>query len=436
MSGVRNSEPQQLTPDTLINDMNSKHQVTYKGLFKPWPIRLLNAIARSLEPISDKSVSLDVQNLLATACRTTDLEDWGHPSAGQALEVLLESVKREGQLTYFGRFALRQFLIAKLCNRLRIVEALRRFPQIMRQEIRRPVFITGWYRCGTTYLHNLLAAHPQLRAPLYWELTHPCPAVDPRNVEPRKLIRKTQLAHHIHRYLAPGFNRAHSMPAEKPEECLHLFENAGMGTTAFFITEAKSVAWWLLDQDFGPGYRFYKDQIKILNWLRPGRRWVLKWPFHLWHLDALLDVFPDATVIQIHRHPQKAIASTCSLAALAREPFCDRIDNQALGQFWMDYNNEGLKRGLTSRAMAASDQIIDVCYANLMINPSAEIQRIIDRIGLERDEAWLDALPTGRQKVPEKNRDRHQYALSQFGLDADTVNRRFADYIKTYEFES
>jgi hypothetical protein len=416
--------------------MNSKTQLTYKGLFRPWPIRSLNAIARSLKPISDKSVSLEVRNLLAKACRKTDLADWGHPSARQALEVLLESVQREGQLTYFGRFTLRQFLIAKLCNRLRIVEALKRFPEITQQEIRRPIFITGWYRCGTTYLHNLLAAHPQSRAPLYWELTHPCPAVDPRKFEPRKLIRKTQLAHHIHRYLAPGFNRAHSMPAEEPEECLHLFENAGMGTTAFFITEAKSIAWWLLDQDFGPGYRFYKDQIKILNWLRPGRRWVLKWPFHIWHLDALLEVFPDATVIHIHRHPQEAIASVCSLAALAREPFCDRIDNQALGQFWMDYNDEGLKRGLASRVKATSDQIIDVCYADLVTHPLAEIQRILDRIGLERDEAWLNALSTGRQKLQEKNRDRHQYALSQFGLDADTVNRRFADYIKTYELES
>ena len=160
--------------------MNSKKQLTYKGLFRPWPIRSLNAIARSLQPISDKSISLEVGNLRAKACRKTGLVDWGHPSARQALEASLDSVQREGRLTYFGRFALRQLLIPKLCNPLRIVEALRRFPQIGRQEIRRPVFITGWYRCGTTYLHNLLAAHPQSRTPRYWELMHPCPAAETR----------------------------------------------------------------------------------------------------------------------------------------------------------------------------------------------------------------------------------------------------------------
>ena len=415
--------------------MNSNKQSTYKGVFTPLPIRLLNASARSLKQISDKTVSLEVRNLLKKAISKTELDDWGHPSARKAFEALLESVHREGKLTYFGKFTLQQFLIGKLRNRLRIVEALKRFPEIKSQQIHRPIFITGWYRCGTTYLYNLLTTHPQLRAPSYWELMHPCPAVDPRKIKPQALIRKTKLANRIHRYLAPDFSRAHSMPAEKPEECLHLFENAGMGTTAFFITEAKSFAWWLLEHDIRPGYRFYEYQLKLLNWQRPGRRWVLKWPYHLWHLDALLAVFPDATVIHIHRDPREAIPSVCSLAALARMPFCDRVDNAALGQFWMDYNQEGWERGRASRAKAGPGQIIDVGYADLISNPSAVIQRILDAADLEPDDPWLNFLPSGHKKKQERNRKRHQYTLSQFGLDADKIRRRFADYIQTYVLE-
>ena len=413
--------------------MDSRSQWTYKGVSTPWPARLLNAAAGKSTLFSHRAASLAINDLLETACGKTRLDDLGDRRALEAFNALLDSVHSEGGLSFFGRLTLRQFLIAKLCNRLRIVEARKLFPEIRRQEIHRPIFITGWYRCGTTYLHNLLAAHPQSRTPRYWELMHPCPAVDPRTIKPQELIRKTKLANRIHRYLAPGFNRAHSMPAEKPEECLHLFENAGMGTTAFFITEAKSFAWWLLDHDIGPGYRFYKYQLKLLNWLRPGRRWVLKWPYHLWHLDALLEVFPDATVIHIHRDPREAIPSVCSLAALAREPFCERIDNAALGQFWTYYNAAGLERGLASRAKAGPGQIIDVGYADLKTDPSAVIQRIRAAIDLEPDDAWLSALPTGRPKAPAKNRGRHQYTLSQFGLDAHNIRRRFADYIKTYD---
>jgi hypothetical protein len=413
--------------------MNSSKQLAHKGVSPPGPIRLLNAIARPAKRISDKAVSLEAENLLAKASGKTHLADWGHPSARQALEVLLDSVRREGRLTCFGRFTLRQFLIGKLCNRLRLIEALKRFPEITRQQIRRPIFITGWYRSGTTYLHNLLATHPQSRAPLYWELTHPCPAVDPRTIKPQLLIRKTKLANRIHRYLAPDFNRAHSMPAEKPEECLHLFENAAMGTTAFFITEAKSVAWWLLENDLSQGYRFYKNQLKLLNWLRPGRRWVLKWPYHLWHLDTLLEVFPDAGVIHLHRDPQATIPSVCRLASLARAPFCESSDSAALGQFWMDYNQAGLARGLASRAKAGPDQIIDVGYADLMNDPSAVIRRIIAAVDLAPDDAWLNTLPGGSSKQSENNRECRQYSLSQFGLKADDVRRCFADYINTYD---
>ncbi len=413
--------------------MNSKNHLTYKGVFTPLPIRLLNAIARKSGPISTKPVSLEIRNLLETACGKTHLEDWGHQSARQALEVLLESVHREGKLTYFGRLALRQFLIAKLCNRLRIIEALKRFPEITRQKIDRPVFITGWYRCGTTYLHNLLATHPELRAPLYWELMHPCPAVDPRKVNSQKLIHKTNLANRIHRYLAPGFNAAHAMPAEKPEECLHLFENAAMGTTAFFITEAKSMAWWLLDQDVGPAYHFYKNQLKLLNWLRPGRRWVLKWPFHLWHLDSLIEAFPDATVIHLHRDPREALPSVCSLAALARASFCENIDHGALGQFWLDYNRAGLERGLMSRDKARPGRIVDIRYGDLKANALAVINQVLDAVDLVPHKAWINSLQAAQKRKPEIERQRHQYTLSQFGLDADDIRERFAAYIKTYD---
>ena len=37
----------------------------------------------------------------------------------------------------------------------------------------RPIIITGLFRTGTTYLHNVLAADPESRAARTWELAHP-----------------------------------------------------------------------------------------------------------------------------------------------------------------------------------------------------------------------------------------------------------------------
>jgi hypothetical protein len=416
--------------------MLSDKKYTYTGPDAPVPVRLLNAVARQSSRISEKLIELEPQSLLESARRKTGFSDWGDQGFKEALEALLLSVVREGELTFFGRFTLRQFLVDNLCRRLRIIETVKRFPEIGQQKILRPIFITGWYRTGTSHLHNLLASHPHMRAPLFWELRHPCPAVDPRKVDSQKIIRKVRRTGRIHKYLSPSFSVAHAMPAEKPEECLHLFENAFCGTTGFFITEAKAYAWWLLHQDVQHGYEFYKMQLQLLNWQRPGQQWLLKWPYHLWHLDTLLKTFPDATIIQLHRDPGEAIGSVCSLAAIARSPFCANIDDAALGQFWLDYNEAGLQRSFTARQKAAADQIVDIRYPDLMADPLAEINRILIAADLDSNTVWLNSLRANLRTQPKKKQIRHQYAPSQFGLDSGKMRERFADYMADYELVS
>jgi len=234
------------------------------------PIRLVNSLARKARPVFDRLASLNCENLKAAAARQTGLQDWGDPRFEEALDALLESVNREGRLTFFGRFAFRQFMIGNLASRLRTIEVLKRFPEVQEQKIQNPIFITGWYRSGTTYLHRLLARHPDLRAPLFWELRHPCPTLNPRSVDPQRYIRKVNLDSKIHNYLAPGFSDIHPLEAAGPEECLHLFDKSCAGTTSFFMTEANSFAWWLLDNNPQPGYDFFKSQLQLLNLQRPG----------------------------------------------------------------------------------------------------------------------------------------------------------------------
>ncbi|UCD80278.1 MAG: sulfotransferase [Desulfobacterales bacterium] len=376
------------------------------------------------------------KNLFETAERQTGVQDWGDARFKDALAALLDSVNQEGRLTVFGRFTFRQFLTENLCSRLRVIEVLKRFPEIRQQNIQRPIFITGWYRTGTTYLQNLLASHPNVRVPLFWELRHPCPTFDPRSADPRRQIRRVHMESRIHRWLAPGFGDAHSMAAEKPEECLHLFDKACAGTTAFFITEAKSFAWWLVNEGIEYGYDFFKIQLQLLNWLRPGRQWVLKWPYHLWHLDTLLKTFPDAAVIQLHRDPSEAIPSVCSLAAAARAPFCEGIDDKALGKFWLDYCEAGLQRGLAAREKAAENRVIDIRYPDLKQNPLSAIHQIQEKINSDESEAWIKSLQTKLKTLDRKVPGNHHYSPDQFGLDAATIRERFTKYIEDYDLST
>jgi len=412
--------------------MVPNNKFTFDGVYAPRPVKWLNSLARNSKPVFDRLVSLQCEDLLEAACRKTELTDWGDPRFQEDLTALLDSVNQEGKLTFFGRFTLRQFLIENLCSRLRVIEVLKRFPEIHQQTVQRPIFITGWYRTGTTHLHSLLASHPDLRAPFFWELRHPCPTLDPRSASPRGQIRKVQTEIKIHRWLAPGFKVVHPIRAENPEECVYLFDKACTGTTAFFITEAKSFAWWLLGHEIQHAYNFFKLQLQLLNWLRPGRQWVLKWPYHLWHLETLLKTFPNATVIQLHRDPRQAIPSVCSLAAAARAPFCESMDSEALGRFWLDYCEAGLNRGFSARGNAGSVQIIDIRYPDLKENPRSVLKHIQNSINLEDSEAWTKALTAGDNQMHQS----HHYTPVQFGFEADQIRERFSGYIQDYDLSA
>jgi hypothetical protein len=412
--------------------MSARNQFTAHRPYAPLSVRLVNSLARKTAPVFDWPASLKSEDLLEVATRRTRLQDWGDPWFKEALAALLDSVNAEGKLTFFGRFSLRQFLIGNLCSRLRTIEVFKRFPQIQQQKIHRPIFITGWYRSGTTHLHNLFALHPRLRAPLFWELRHPCPTLNPRAAIPHKYIRSVKLDGRIHGYLAPGFNAIHLLEAEKPEECLHLFDKACAGTTSFFMSEAKSFAYWLLEHGIQHGYKFYKTQLQLLNWLRPGRQWVMKWPYHLWHLETLLDTFPDATIIHLHRDPRQAIPSVCSLAAAARAPFCESIDNAALGEFWLDYYATGLKRGLKTRQNDRANRIIDIRYPDLINDPLSVIDQVQKIINLDNDVIWIKSIKINSKTTRKKKPGHHRYTLFQFGLNADQIFERFSSYIEDY----
>jgi hypothetical protein len=150
----------------------------------------------------------------------------------------------------------------------------------------------------------------------------------------------------------------------------------------------------------------------------------------------LLKTFPDAIIIHLHRDPGAAIGSVCSLAAIARSSFCASIDEAALGQFWLDYNEAGLQRGFSARKTAAADQFVDIRYSDLMANPIAEINRILKAVDLDSDMVWLNSLRADMKMQPEKKQISHRYAPSQFELDSGKIRERFTDYMADYELVS
>ena len=105
------------------------------------------------------------------------LDDFGADDDNyrEALGVLLDSFRRDADLTEFGskmqRFFVRNALVARLVSEA----AFKQYPQHADVPIERPIFVTGLPRTGTTAIHRLLTADPRIRVLHLWLAEFPQP---------------------------------------------------------------------------------------------------------------------------------------------------------------------------------------------------------------------------------------------------------------------
>ena len=135
------------------------------------------------------------------------------------MRLLLYAYETEARLTLLGRIAARADTISLLANRLRLVEDRRRHPGIAEQSIRRPLFIVGLPRTGSTMLHHLLAQDPASRTAQAWEVMTPSPPPERQRYETDVRIAHADRELRWLDRLAPGFKAIHPLGAQLPLEC-------------------------------------------------------------------------------------------------------------------------------------------------------------------------------------------------------------------------
>ena len=59
---------------------------------------------------------------------------------------------------------------------------------------------------------------------------------------------------------------------------------------------------------------------------------MLKCPDHVFALDAIRAVYPDARIVFVHRDPVKVLASVARLTEVVRRPFMRRVDPVQIGR--------------------------------------------------------------------------------------------------------
>ena len=332
-------------------------------------------------------------------------------------------------------------LTRRLRNNASLEAEYGRRPEIAAQDVRRPVFIVGINRTGTTLLHRLMSRDSRFWTLSGYEYVEPVPAggddapppgsaEDPRRAFAEELLNASGIV--------DMFKGVHHFDVNEPEEDLGLLRMvfAAWGATIWF--HIPDFARWLAGMDMSESYAFHRRAMQNYTHQRRQRRnggggqWVLKAPFHLFELEALIAAYPDALFIQTHREPAEFMGSWCSLADRICSLSCHPRPSDDLGAEQLEFMSRMLDRAVEFRTghPELEDRWMDLSYYDLVKDPMAMVAHVYDRFGwpLEEEataamEDWLEVQAAHRQR--EK---RHTYDLADFGLTREKVDAAFSGY--------
>ena len=315
-------------------------------------------------------------------------------------------------------------------NRLQLTDTWRRHPEILREEVRAPLFVTGSGRSGTSLLHELLAQDPRSRVLRTWEALHPCPPPEAASQETDPRIARADREMRLWERIAPAYGTMHENGGAVPQECLYLTAHELQSDLLSGSYQVPSYQAWLARSDKTRAYRYHRRMLQLLQWRCPGERWVLKAPSHLWTLRELFAVYPDARVVQTHRDPLVVMASMTSLVATLFWLRSDRVDPRAIAKTWLRGVAFMLNHSLEQReqGLLPEDRHPRRALPRARARPDrrgAEALRALRDGADARGRGAHAQLPRAR---PKDRRGAHRYAFADTGLDLARERARFAAY--------
>lgn len=389
------------------------------------------------------SNQFDVDGLIEKACTETGLTDFGDVDIGFLLGKLLDRVTGEIKFKEGGRENYLATINRILTNRLRMHKDIKQHPEILQEEIRKPIIILGLPRTGTTKLQRMITASQDVQKLPLWRMLNPAPfsGVYDKENDPRiTAVVQGEVGSDTIKN-ADAFQAAHHLGMTEVEEDIILFDH----TLEISVAGLCSFLPFLLHNEWLAGceerdvdrktYADFHRFLQYLQWQDGGHRdrpWVLKAPSHNPHLVALVETFPDAILVQSHRDPCKVVPSAAKLMTSLWSVNAD-FDVKAVGLEMYHWLRLGMNRLLCARShLELDDRIIDVRYDDIRANIMPVIEEIFERHGSEISEQAKKAMLAWETDNEQGKHGRHSYALEEFDLTKEIVQTSFSEYIKHF----
>lgn len=280
-------------------------------------------------------------------------------------------------------------LSGALTSLIRTYENRKYVARLTETEIKEPLFILGHWRSGTSYLHNLISLDEQFAHPTVWRVLNP------------HTFLTTERYSAIVKLASPETRLIDSMDlgADVPFE--DEFATCGSLCSPFlaeaFPRQADYYDRYLTFRTVPPEeVARWKESLllfyKKLTW-KFGRPLVLKSPPHTGRIALLLEMFPDARFVHIHRHPYAVFRSTKGQARTMQRTLClqtansRNLDARIIGRYRTIYD-----AFFEERDLIPDGQFHEIRFEDLERDPVAELRGLYESLGIPGFETFRPSL--------------------------------------------
>lgn len=349
------------------------------------------------------------------------------------LQRLCQSFNQEANLNTLGRLILNKNLLRLLINRLRIQHWVKEHPEVLNEKIQPPMIILGLPRSGTTILNFLLALDPENRPLLEWEKDNPVPPPeittryeDPRIAQCAKKFEKTY-------QLFPILKTIHPQGATLPAECFNMNSSEFKDMAYYLISNIPTYLEWVLMSDLSFVYSCHELLLQLLQSRVPTYRWLLKDPQHLFGVRQMMQTYPSAQVVVIHRNLHKVIPSLLSLTTTIRRLHSDKVEPKKIAAQWFSIFSSYLAKPIPAEDLIGNYDCYHLHYDRLMKDPIETIRGIYHHFGHKLSKLHEKNIQAWLTLNPKNKHGRHRYSIEEFGISAKQVSNFAEIYRERYK---
>jgi len=315
-------------------------------------------------------------------------------------------------------------------ERIRYGRAIRRTP--IHPE---PIFIIGHWRSGTTHLLNLLALDEAFGALTTFQAMAPGFCLVGDGAIKRLIAR--QAAERYPTRLIDSIPLAFDAPQEDEFGLANLSPHAFIHTFSFPRHAEEIFARSVLFDSFSAEEhaRWIETYLRLLQTAtraNGGRRLIVKNCAHTARIPTLLDLFPNAKFIHIHRNPYEVYLSTLHMhRTVFPRSQLQVVDPERIEANVLHFHDALMHRFLEDRRLIPEGNLVEVRFDDLEMDPIEQLASIYDSLGLPGFAAaepafrsYLDSISGYRKNAYELSRgiievvNRHwPYAFDAWGYE-------------------